>query len=460
MWDFRGAIKALLGRPPIGSRAGFRAAGAGAVYLPPGARLDYAREAGPLHLNQVVAIGLGWIYDQMPSARLRVGTIDGDGMEAVESHPLYDLTKRPNPYFSWQETIGSTAGDFKVDGNAYWIKARDGNGRGVIREIYWVPNCQVTVVGSGDPMRPIDRYDVILGGTTTSYDPQDVVHFRDMPDPVNPLLGLGRIKRQLRAVAGLNAGDTLTAAALRNAHTGIVLVPKTDNIAYDVAGSPEAAALEAEARATKRAFGGEGFGGVRKANLPVEYVRVGYTPQELTLDTILDRPEAFLAASMGLNSLVLNLPSSRDTRTYSNYAEARKAAWEDGIVPMQDAFAGAIQTQLLFVGDPATGVPYAEFGDPEGTECWWDRSRVAALQEDAENKATRAVMIYNAGGVVDAEWVRSELGIELPPERVAAIEEQSQMGRDAANGISPDGGGEDGGGNADGTDNAGDSINA
>lgn len=410
-----------------GSPSGARAPGRGAYYLPPGARMDYAREAGELHLNQVVAVVLGWIYDQLPSAQLRVGTMTADGeYEARDAHPLYDLCRRPNPFFGWQELLGATSGDFKIDGNAYWIKARDRDGRGNVRELYWAPNTQVTVVGSSDPRRgPIDRYDVQMGAQTVSYAPDDIVHLRDMPDPASPIMGLGRVKRQLRAVAGINAGDTLTAAALRNAHTGIVLVPKQDNPAYDLVGSPEKAAMDAEARAVKRSFGGEGFGGVRAANLPVEYVRVGYTPEELMLDRILDRPEAFLVSAMGSNPLVHGLPSGRDSRTYSNIAEARKAAWEDGIVPMQDAFAAAIQTQLVYARDPSTGATYGEFGDAEGLEVWWDRSEVKALQEDEEAQATRVVMIYNAG-LIPKSRANKMLGIELTPAEEAELETEKQ----------------------------------
>lgn len=420
--------------PPLSGLWRHWLAGPGVPFVPAGARVDYAREAGRLELNAVVAICLGWLYDNVPKAQLKVGTRQAGGeYEALDAHPLYEIVKRPNPVFSWQETLGGIVSDFKIDGNAYLLKARDRNGRGNVAELWWLPNRQVVVKTNPDPSapHPVEKYEVTFGSVKRDYEPQDIVHFRDMPDPENPVVGLGRVKRQLRAVAGVNAGDTLTAAALRNAHTGIVLVPK-EPLGEVIQGSHEETVQHAEMRALRNSLGGENYGGVRAASLPMEYVRYGYTPEELMLDKILDRPEAFITAAMGLNSLVLGLPSSRDTRTYSNLAEARRQAWEDGIVPTLGNLADGMQSQLLYATD-ASGVQYAEFGDGPGLECWFDTDDVPALQDDAEAKTTRVVMVYNAG-LAPKSWAREALGIELTPEQERELEAESQLPQ-----IGPDG---------------------
>jgi len=439
----RAALKALIGRdtkadaPRYGASSGNWLAGAGRTILPPGAQLDYARQVGPIHLNGVVGVCLGWLADNLQQAALKVGTMDGDGeYEADDAHPALKLFRRPNHCFSWRELIASVAADYKIDGNAYMLKVRVGNS-GPPTELWWLPNQQITVIGQDDltDPRPIKRYEFRASGQTTIYQPEDVVHFRDLPDPDNPIIGLGRLKRQLRSVYGLNAGDTLTAAALRNAHTGIVLVPK-ESLEGINQGSPEESALHAEARAIKRGMTGEGYGGVRAATLPLEYVKVGMTPEELMLDRVLDRPEAMVTAAFGINSLVLGLPASRDSRTYSNIAEARKSAWEDGIVPMLGAFCETIQTQLLYVYAPGQPEPVGEWGDPPGLECWADFADVPAMREDQAAQATTATLLFSNGILKDVNEAREMCGLRpLTEAEMAAMEakeaEKVKMQQDA-----------------------------
>lgn len=360
--------------------------GAGVWPHQPGAKLNYAREAGQLDLNAVVSICLGWYRDNLPQAIPNVGSEDEDGeFVAQPDHPLQVfLRDRPNPAHSWRQVIGATVGAFKVDGNAYWIKARDGYG--LVRGVYWVPNHSIQVRTNADGYVESYLYSpgrlAESGGGQRSYDPSEVIHFRDGIDPWNPVMGQSRLKANLRSIVGLNEAESYTASLMRNMGVpSVVLVPVGDN--YNVPIDEPTANRTIDEYQAKT--GGENRGRPWMPSIPVKPERVSLSPQEMALDTILDRPETMVVASMNLNSLVLGLPSSSGTRTYSNLGEADRMAWTNGAVPMLSVLAEGIQDGLG-----------PEFDLDDESFVRFDVSKVDALREEADARVNRAVALFQA----------------------------------------------------------------
>lgn len=376
------------GQPPVPYAPGvtWYLPGSGHFPFAPGAKLDYAREAGRLDTNSVAAVCLAWIRDNISQASLCVGSEDDEGeYEPDYSHPLYTfLAGKPNPYYSWRQIWGATADGWKVDGNAYWVLARDGYG--LVREVYYAPNIWMRV--NTTPQGYIRSYTYTPGrlaqGVTSGgieYDPEDVIHFRDGIDPYNPIMGLSRLKRVVRNVVGINEAESFTASILRNMGVaGVAIVPK------DRMEEMSEAEANAYDKRWRQKTGGENRGSPWVSNVPVELQNIGRSPEELTLDRILDRPEALVCAALGVNALVTGLVSSDATRTYSNIAEAHKLAWENALIPMADAFAEVIKDRLGPEFDLAA----------EGI-VWWDRSQVEALGEQADARAKRAGDLFTTG---------------------------------------------------------------
>lgn len=376
--------------------------GAGNQPWAPGARFDYGRAVGNAANNSVVSICLAWIRKQVPQGRLCVGTFDAAKRtyREIPNHWLPKLVNRPNATWSRRATLGGVSDSLTVDGNGYLFKGRDGGGFGQVRELTWVPNWQVEIERhtSADAPGPVKRYWYWRNdGRREPWEPRDVVHVRAGIDPEDPAKGLADLKKQVRNLAGTNAGETYTVGVLRRGHSGVVLVPKEPLVpgqGNDL--SPDEEILQAETRKIASTLSGDGAGGFYGSVLPLDVLDIGLGPEELLLDRILDRPEAMIVAQLGLNSLVLQLPSSHDTRTYSNLAEARRDAWENAVIPLQDLVAEELERQLLYTVDD-NGEPVAEQGDPEGLCVWWDRTGVAALREDATDRAARAVSLFTGG---------------------------------------------------------------
>lgn len=366
--------------------------GAGFAVLPPGAEFDYLKVAGDLRSNTVVAICNAWYATNFPTARPQIGTWDhssgeftplgSDGgprtQKRAASHPaLRLLTTRPNPFDTWRQVWASTIEDFNVDGNAFWLKAG-----GDPYEVYWLPRCRVHIEpNNGDPaLGPVLYYEHHApNGRKTRYRPDQIVHFRDGIDPLAPHLGISRLRTAVRSIATLNTGETYSAATARNGHAGLLVTPKGADVGMPYTVSTEEKELRDIVDRINRGTTGENAGKAQWASSPMDVHHLGYGPEAMRIAEILNRPETNVAAILGLNTMVLGLPSSAGTRSYANYAEADAQAWKNGLIPRQDAFAEAVTDALI----------RPEFDDSLAMA--WDRSAVDALREDADAKAKRAI---------------------------------------------------------------------
>lgn len=393
-------VKASGERPVFMGRYFSRIPGQGIVGIAPGAQLDYTRLAGELRDNGVVAICLRWLRKQVPQGVLKLGRLNPEinGYDPVDNHPAAAILRRPNPSWSWNGTLGGLSDSLGVDGNGYLLKVRGMNGSGPVRELYWAPNDQIQVQPdpSQNPKRPVLHYYFRNAGAAWEpWRPEDVIHFRDGIDPKFPWMGISALKRQVRAIAGLNAGESYTASVLRHGHAGKVLVPKEAVTVGFGDESPDEVALRAERDRILRQSTGENGGRIAIATTPLDTLDLGDGPEQMLIDRILDRPESMVVAATGLNTLVLNLSSSDSTRTFSNKAEASREAWEHGVIPIQDIIADDLTHQLLFWTDEA-GKTVAEWGDREGLEFFWDRQHVAALREDSNERAQRTTTLFTS----------------------------------------------------------------
>lgn len=390
------AVKAKGGRVPYGMHRATWLNGSGVAPWPGQAKLDYNRLVGRLDANAVVAVCLGWLSDQHAQSRPFAGYEKDGEIEADDKHPMTMwLRGRPNQLHTWRQIWSATISAYKIDGNAYHYIATDGP----MVELYWWPNDWVRV--NTDENGYVKSYTYTPSGMPEKeYPVESVIHYRDGIDPVNPVMGLSRLKRCIRSVAGLNAGDTYTAAILRNAHAGVLLIPREQNGMLTV----DEASLRVQTKGVRDYMTGENSGDVYGLTVPMDLEKVGMGPEEMALDRILDRPEATVCAALGVNSLVTGLPSSDASRTYSNLAEANKLAWENGLIPMQHVFAESLRDALGPVFD---SVPLNPMFRVE-----WDRSRIEALGEQEKDRVDRAVALFT-NQVVDLATVTSML--ELPP---------------------------------------------
>lgn len=338
--------------------------------------IDYS-SINPASNSMVVAV-VGWIARNFPEAPVRV-TVEIDGLrEAIKPGPtgagrMLQILERPNPYFSgvlmWQAVIV----DLYLGGNAYLVKIRT-PGSGRVSELWWVPRTMLRPGWPEDGSAFIGWYEYSVDGDVYELPVEDVIHFRDGIDPGNPRLGLSKLASLLREVYTDDEASNFTAALLTNLGVPGVIIAPANTTGPGVKADPEAIKTK-----FSETFGGDNRGGVLALTSPTDVKVLSWSPEQMNLRELRRIPEERVSAVLGVAAGVAGLGAGLDRNTFTNYSEARKAAYEESVIPDQRLMSAELEVQLL-----------PEFVDPAEAEASnmdvdFDVSNVRALQESVES---------------------------------------------------------------------------
>jgi HK97 family phage portal protein len=366
----------------------------------PGSTKDWARVAGDLGLNGVVASAIDWYVRNYPQATPRYyRPIDSQQAEPVEDHPVIQLMAQPDPMIMGSLFWGWVIQDFKLFGNTYLRKIRSST-RGTVTALQFLPQDMVRPVGNG--VNPLTHYIYTTDGRSFDIPVSDIIHIRYGRDPSDIRIGRAPLTAVLREIATDNTASTTAYGLLANgAMPSLIVGPDAKETSVDMSMD--------DARQVKRQLHedltGDGSGGIVVMTGAYKMDRVSLTPSELALDSVRRVPEERICSALGINPMVLGLGSGLERSTYSNYERAQQAAWEDGMVPLLRTLADAITADLL--------PEYPE--TQQGDYVMYDLETVRALADDMQAEATRAERLYKAG-IIDRAEAKRIAGLEAVPE--------------------------------------------
>lgn len=356
-------------------------------------RIDYANEVGDASKNSIVVAVVGWVARNFPEAPVRIRRLNPDGsaevIQPASAGPGYmlRLLERPNPYFSGVLQWIATVVDLFSTGNAYWIKLRldmaDPNSR--VMELWWVPKKFMRPAWDENGRTFISYYIYRIDGIDYRIETWNVVHFRDGINPDNPREGLSRLASLFREIYTDDEAANFSAVLLKNLGVpGVVLAP-----ANTTTGT-----VKADTEQIKTAFMDK-FGGDRRGeplvlSAPTSVTVLSFSPAQMNLKELRRIPEERVSAVTGVPAGVAGLGAGLDRNTFTNYSEARRAAYQEAIGPLQRLISAELEVQLL---DDFADV------DVDPLDVDFDTSKASALQEalDAvwkryESSATKGLL--------------------------------------------------------------------
>ena len=370
---WRGITKALATAPALDTS--FATGG----WLMPRSLRNYKRDVGDGLSNSIVVATVNWISRSFPEAYLQVKQrqVDG-GWEAVEDHPLIDLVEVPNPRYSGSLLWWATLSDFNTTGNAYWLKVRSRSG--TVVQLWYAPASLVEP--HAHPTEFIDYYEYRVGGQVLHVDSADIVHFRYGLDPRNPRKGVSPLASLLREIFTDDEAANFSASVLANMGVpGVVIAPKGGGVSGG--GGMQLTDLESIKQEFVARFGGDRRGEPMVLSGPTDVQVISWAPQQMDMKVLRRVPEERVSAVLGVSAMVVGLGAGLDRSTFSNYAEARSAAWENNLIPTQRMFGEELRAQLL-----------PDFEDDEAVRHGWrvgfDNSRVRALADNQQELTMRA----------------------------------------------------------------------
>jgi HK97 family phage portal protein len=373
---------------------------------------DYTVDA---HTSSAVMACINWLCRTFPEAPLQVVKVDDEGGREVQrKHPLPRLLKRPNPFFSGKTLIKATLVDYIMEGDAYWAKIR--NAQGMVIQYWWMPESLVEPRwNEKDATEFIGWYDYRPDPSKdrkVRLEASDVVHFRNGINPDNMRKGLSPLRSLIREVYTDEEAAAYSATILKNMGVpGVVISPIPNEMGVDMTAE--------EAKAVKEALDAKTTGANRGKTIflskGVKVDVLAFNPEQMQHKEMRRISEERVTAVLGVPAIVAGLGAGLDRSTFANYAEAREAAYESTIIPMQGDFTNEYDAQLL-----------PDFGNPENLETQFDNSNVRVLQEDENAKAMRWASLLQ-GGVVTRDEARTALGLPIETEM-----EQEESGAKSA----------------------------
>lgn len=140
-----------------------------------------------------------YVFSCISKIAEKIGSIDinlykvknskGD-IEEIKTHPALDLIYRPNKLQTKAEFLAMTIINKKTAGDAFWYKVRNNRGQPV--ELWNLRPDLMTIVS--DPVEIVKEYRMRKeDGTEVVFPKEDIIHFKDYPDPLNQFTGISAL---------------------------------------------------------------------------------------------------------------------------------------------------------------------------------------------------------------------------------------------------------------------------
>jgi HK97 family phage portal protein len=279
----------------------------------------------------------------------------GEAARELDSHPLLDLLRRPNPeqgYGAWAEQLVSF---LLIAGNSY-VEAV-GPDRGAPRELYVLRPDRMRVLP--DAQNRVRGYRYEVSTARIDLDTEHCLHIR-LFSPLDDWYGMSPLEAAARAIDQDNELARYEVRLLQNqAMPGMVLRSQDalDDRQYD----------RLKQQIQQLYQGTDNVGRPMILDGGLEAQPLSFSPQDMSMDKSMLWSAQRICAAFGVPGELVGLMSA----TYQNRREARKALYTETILPLLDRIADDLNNWLAPQFGPALTLAY-------------DRDSIEALQEDRE----------------------------------------------------------------------------
>jgi HK97 family phage portal protein len=240
---------------------------------------------------------------------------------------LHEVLKRPNPAQSYNAWLQEIIAFGKLTGNRYifGIAPDTGINKGKYKELYVLPS-QNMEIHSGGIMEPVKEYTLSYNGTYRIA-ADDVCHIKDF----NPyydgtgshLYGMSPLHSGLRVLQANNEAVTTGVKYLQNQTARGVLMSEEGDLS------------EEQARMLKQKFKEQNQGADKAGDLVItpkklSWINFGLTTSDLSL---IEQYNASIKDLCNIYSVPVQLLNNTDASTYNNMKEAKKALYQNAVIP-------------------------------------------------------------------------------------------------------------------------------
>lgn len=302
-----------------------------------------------------------------------------DAGEPVLDHPLTKLLRRPNPQISAKRILKLLVMWQLLAAEAYlFISTEGGN-----LSLWPVNPDRIRPVGSATNDVIIKGYaerNSDTGSTKIEYEPHEIVAFV-LPDPANPITGLGPTQAAARVIDTEVEQTKFNKAAMENRGVLDGFISFKSELEQDQ--------IDAIEERIKEKYGGHI--NARKIGLlgsDATYIRVASTPAEMDFNESRKSLRDETLAAYGVPSQLAN---AQEASTYDNFRVSELILWNSTVLPLL----GDMADTLTFALQDSSIPDKYRLGDDERIAA--DTSKVKALQSNITEKSIAASNLAKIG---------------------------------------------------------------
>jgi len=333
-----------------------------------------------VRLVSMSCAGIPWLVYQTQKGRLE---------ELSKDHPLSALFTCPNPNQGWGRFLEEVVGYLLLSGNAY-IEMVGPEGKPP-RELYVLRPDRVKIV-PGNTIQPVAGYVYSVGGKEVRFKAEDVLHLKFF-NPLDDFYGMSPVEAVTYSIDQNNESRAWNVALLQNSARppGAFIIPPQERLSDE-----EFERLRRQVR--------EIYLGAQNAGKPflleggLDWKPMGYSPTDMDWLEGIKLSAREIALAFGVPPQLIG---DRESSTYANYQEARKAFYTETVLPLMDWLKHEFNSKLVL-----------KFGG--GLFVDYDRDEIEALQEDRAAIWDRAIRAVERG-VLTPNEARELLGYDPVP---------------------------------------------
>lgn len=308
--------------------------------------------------------------------------------EPIDGHPLIQVMRNPNPEFSGQDLMEFLIAHLQLVGNALWQPIIIGSR---VKELWPVMPDLVRPVPSDIKGEWLKGWEVSSAdGKQHMVPPEQFIHFMQF-DPGNPYWGMGPLMAAARTIDTDNEAQDTQKVSMQNRATpdGVFAheVPLTQEQFEEAQRQIRENFL---ARSKKREPWVLGAG--------AKWIQMSMTPVEMDFIASRLHNKRDIAGAFGISPIFLG---DLEQSSYNNMMEARKALYEDVVIPLLDDVKSTLNLKVAPM-----------YGD---ITISYDTSKIAALREDYTKKVEQAKNLWAMGVPFSQINDRLEMGFDEFP---------------------------------------------
>ena len=331
------------------------------------------------------------------ASRVKINLFRGD--QEVDNHPLLDLLYKPSPTMSQVEWFQSVYSYLLISGNNYMLSV--GGDNTPPTELYNLRPDRIKI-RTGTRAMPV-AYDYMLKGQVVeSYDVDQatggskVKHIK-LFNPLDDYYGMSPIQASSVDIDQHNLANKHNVNLLQNGARpsgAVIFNPKDETGGHVQLSDVQRNQLMNDVN--------QRFSGTGNAGKPMllegdfDWKEMGLSPKDMDFIQLKNMSAKDIALVYGVPSQLIGIP---DSQTYSNFAEAKLALYNETIIPLLDRIQGDMNEWLV------------PMFNEQGLELRYDIDSIPAMAEQRK-RVFESVTAGVRDGILTRNEAREQLGYE------------------------------------------------